>query len=332
MPPEPRPEQLRCWPSRRACYARRSSNPARSQAPVARSDTPRGPGPAQDPAHQQQPGREDGAGVRTLHVVEERGVHRPGAVVQGQEDDPAAGPDRRGLGGHLHSGDQQLAPAAAAQQLGGERDAQGAQQRQVVADDVLARVEAEDARARCGPVRSTLELGQSGGHQFAIPSRPPVRPMSRGSWISGACRLLAAWPPGPRAWSRGSVPPPSCASGPAIDPLAATRRSTRSARPRSATASSRSRVVSRPRVDRVERSGLMPYSASKAPASTSRSVTGCGDPGPAPEVGQRLVRLPGDDAVDLGLVDAADVGQRRPGCRSRSPRARRSELHHVLGT
>src|SRR5215213_5332164 len=80
-------------------------------------------------ADDQQPGAEDGGGVGTLGVLEERRVHRAGAVVEGEEDDPATGPDRRGLGGHLDPRDQQLGLAAPAEQVlaagGAERVEEG---------------------------------------------------------------------------------------------------------------------------------------------------------------------------------------------------------------
>ena len=76
-----------------------------------------GTGAAQLAAHQQQPGAEHGGGVGALHVLEERRVDRAGGVVEGEEDDPAPGADRRGLGGDLDPGDEQLAAAAAAQHV-----------------------------------------------------------------------------------------------------------------------------------------------------------------------------------------------------------------------
>ena len=65
----------------------------------------------------QQPGVEDGARVADLHVLEQRRVQRPGAVVEGHEHHPPAGPDRWRLGRDLHPGDQHLLLAAAAQQV-----------------------------------------------------------------------------------------------------------------------------------------------------------------------------------------------------------------------
>jgi hypothetical protein len=59
-----------------------------------------------------------GGGVGTLGVLEEGGVDRAAGVVEGDEHDPLAGPDRRRLGGDLHAGDEHLGLAAAATMSG----------------------------------------------------------------------------------------------------------------------------------------------------------------------------------------------------------------------
>ena len=104
-------------------------------------------GAAQVTAHDEQPGAEDGRGVGALGVLEERGVDRAGGVVEGQEDDPAARPDRWGLGGDLDPGDQQLGAAAARKQVLAAGDAELVEEAGVVVDDVAAHVEAEDLDA-----------------------------------------------------------------------------------------------------------------------------------------------------------------------------------------
>ena len=116
-------------------------------------------GTAQLAADDQQPGVEDRGGVGTLGVLEERRVDRPGGVVEGQEDDPAPGPDRRGLGGDLDPGDQQLGLAAPAQEVLAAGGAERVEELGVGVDDVPAGVEAEDLELGAHPLLG-VHLGQ----------------------------------------------------------------------------------------------------------------------------------------------------------------------------
>src|SRR3954451_14706076 len=61
-----------------------------------------------DTAYDKQPRVEQRRGVRILRVFEERRVDRTGRVVQSEEDDTPAGPDRRCLRGDLDAGDEDL--------------------------------------------------------------------------------------------------------------------------------------------------------------------------------------------------------------------------------
>ena len=118
-------------------------------------------GAAQLAADHQQPGVEDGGGVGALGVLEERRVDRPGGVVEGQEDDPAPGADRRGLGGDLDPGDQQLGLAAPGQQVAAAGHPELVEERGVGVDDVPAGVEAEDLELGPHPLLGR-HLGQPG--------------------------------------------------------------------------------------------------------------------------------------------------------------------------
>ena len=112
-------------------------------------------GAAQLAADHQQPGVEHGGGVGALGVLEERRVDRAGAVVEGQEHHPAPGPDRRGLGGDLDPGDQQLGPGCAGASRSWLRVAPSASRNVGVGvDDVPAGVEAEDLQLGAHPLRS----------------------------------------------------------------------------------------------------------------------------------------------------------------------------------
>ena len=123
-------------------------------------------GTAQLAADDQQPGAEHGGGVGALGVLEERRVDRAGAVVEGEEDDPATGPDRRGLGGDLDPGDQQLGLAAAAEQVLAAGGAELVEEGGVGVDDVAADVEAEDlelgAHAVLGVISGSPLTGLAG--------------------------------------------------------------------------------------------------------------------------------------------------------------------------
>ena len=111
-------------------------------------------------ADHQQPGAEHGGGVGTLGVLEERRVDRAGAVVEGQEHHAPPGPDRRGLGGDLDPGDQDLGPAALAEEVLAADRAEGFEELGVGVDDVPAGVEAEDLQLGAHPLLG-VHLGQS---------------------------------------------------------------------------------------------------------------------------------------------------------------------------
>lgn len=130
---------------------------------------------------------EDGRGIRPLDVLEEGEVDRAGRVVEGEEDDPAAGADRWGLGGDLDPGHEHLATTAAGQQVAGPGHPERVEHRGVEVDDVPARVEAEHLElgpdpfgaghlgqaARRGQARSVAEVeGELGGHGSCDGSRP----------------------------------------------------------------------------------------------------------------------------------------------------------------
>ena len=117
-------------------------------------------GTAQLAPDHQQPGAEHGGGVGALGVLEERRVDRAGAVVEGQEHHAAPGPDRRGLGGDLDPGDQDLGPAALGQQVAAADRTEGVEEVGVGVDDVAARVEAEDLQLGTHPLLGT-HLGQA---------------------------------------------------------------------------------------------------------------------------------------------------------------------------
>ena len=65
-----------------------------------------GAGAADPAADDQQPGGEEPGGAAVLDRLEERQVHEACRVVQGGEDDPLAGADRRRLRCHLGACDQ----------------------------------------------------------------------------------------------------------------------------------------------------------------------------------------------------------------------------------
>ena len=118
-----------------------------------RRQLPRAGGEHRDPArprapdraaHEEQPGVEDRRRVGPLHVLEEGRVDRPGRVVDGEEDDAAAGADRRGLGGDLDPGDEDLRPAAYREHVAAAGHAERVEHRRVEVHDVSARVEPED--------------------------------------------------------------------------------------------------------------------------------------------------------------------------------------------
>ncbi len=94
-------------------------------------------------------------------VVEERAVDQPGAVVQGEEDDPAAGADRRGLGGRLRAGDQHgLAVPCVAQRLRGGHP-QLPEELPAVVQQMAGGVHAEDAQFGVESLR-VVHVGQPG--------------------------------------------------------------------------------------------------------------------------------------------------------------------------
>ena len=117
------------------------------------------PGAPDHAADHQQPGVEDRGGVGPLDVLEERRVHRAGRVVEGQEDHPATGPDRRGLGGHLDPGDEHLGGAAGAEQVGGPGHPDRVEEPVVERHHVPARVQPEDLQLGADPL-GVVHLGQ----------------------------------------------------------------------------------------------------------------------------------------------------------------------------
>src|SRR4051812_21929088 len=110
-------------------------------------------------ADHEQPGVEDGGGVGALGVLEEGRVHWPRRVVEGQEDDPASGADRRGLGGDLDPGDQQLGLAPLGQEVVAADHPELVEEGRVGVDDVPAGVEAEDLELGLHPLLGR-QLGQ----------------------------------------------------------------------------------------------------------------------------------------------------------------------------
>jgi hypothetical protein len=123
-------------------------------------------------AHQQQPAVEDGVRAGRVGVLEEGEVDQAGAVLQGDEDDPLAARDRRGLGGGPHAGDQDLLPGAQFGQVGGVGRADLAQQPVVVLHQMPGDVDAEvpnSALSASRPVISGRPLGS------AVPQLHPYR-------------------------------------------------------------------------------------------------------------------------------------------------------------
>ena len=160
-------------------------------------------GTAELAADHQQPGVEDGGGVGTLGVLEERRVDRAGGVVEGQEDHPAPGPDRRGLGGDLDPGDQQLGLAAPAQEVLAAGGAERVEELGVGVDDVPAGVEAEDLELGAHPLLG-VHLGQPAGLALAGLVAEVEGELHRGDRVGrpGRLRLGGGLRPDPRRGQR----------------------------------------------------------------------------------------------------------------------------------
>ena len=109
-------------------------------------------------------------GVGALDVLEEGAVGRAGGVVEGEEDDPAPGAHRRGLGGDLDPGDQHLAAAAGGEQVADAGHPERVEQRGVEVDDVRGRVEPEHVELGADPLRAG-HLGQPGARGRAAAGR-----------------------------------------------------------------------------------------------------------------------------------------------------------------
>ncbi len=100
------------------------------------------------------------AGV--VRVVEEGEVDQAGTVVEGGEDDAAAGADRRGLGGRLGARDQHRLPVPRLAQPLGRHHAQLAQEGAVVVHQVARGVHGQHAQFGTELLRRG-EVGQPGG-------------------------------------------------------------------------------------------------------------------------------------------------------------------------
>ena len=165
---------------------------------------------------------------------------------------------RRGLGGDLDPGDEQLGLAAPAQQVARAGDAERLEHRGVEVDDVPARVEAEHLELGADPL-GVGHLRQPAGRDLArrvaeVEGELRRRGRRRAVATAGDLRLAPARPRRRRSARRdapGRRLPPR--SGPATAPRGADgARRAAARRPgvcrsRSATCSSRSRRVTRPR-------------------------------------------------------------------------------------
>ena len=247
-------------------------------------------------------------GVAGLRVLEERRVDRTGGVVEGQEDDPPAGPDRRGLGRHLDPGHQHLGPAAAA---AAGRGAGDAERRRGTARRSRGRAgwrRGRGSRARRAPARSAVISGSPLGIATVGSS-----PRSRASWTSEPTTgpgPATGGRPGPvrhpdrqarpalRGSGAGGAPPAALGGRPR--PLVEVEHLQQQVAP-----GHRSPALDRHRradaVERVEGAGQHQPLGDRA-----------GDPGAVPEVGERVVGPAADDAGQLAVVDALDVGEAEP--------------------
>ena len=234
-------------------------------------------GAAQLPAHKQKPGAEDGRGVGPLHIVEEGGIEWSGGIVEGEEDDAPAAAHRRGLHRGLHSRDEDLRLRAQPEEVttAHQRRPQHREcieHRRVEVDDVVADVEAED-----------LELG---AHPI---SRPKLRqPGDRRRGIAGEAlegELLDV------ALSTRATRSPAGEVGHLEQQVAAG----------DATTTAHAHALGRDRVEGVE-------GASEHEPLGDRLA----HRGAVPEVRERGVGAPLDDALHLGLAHALDVSERQP--------------------
>ena len=188
---------------------------------------------------------EDRCGVRTLGVLEERRVDRAGRVVEGQEDDPPAGPDRRGLGGHLDPGDEHLGLAAPARAAPGAGDPERVEHRVVEVEDVPAHVEAEHVELGPDPL-GPGHLRQPGATDLRGVAEVEGELHVRRAYDGRGLGLPAGERPHPGGVGRRDRSRPRTAR--AREPYGGRSRSTaRLHRSSSATWSSRSRRVTWPR-------------------------------------------------------------------------------------
>ena len=254
----------------------------------------------------------------------------PRRVVQGDEHDPLAGPDRRGLGGDLHPGDEHLGLAAAAHHVGGAGHPQRGQERLVEVDDVPGRVQPEHLELGPDPLgpghlRQPAGLDRPGGvaevegqlhrrgHHRARGLRlagregAHVRALHRGERLAagrgqrdlrlplgGRDRPASRRTPGPgaRAGTAGHRP------GPPVQ-LAHLQQQVATGQP--ARPAGRAGDHRPQRVERVEGAGEHQPLDHRA-----------GHPGPVPEVGQRAVGPAGHHPGHLRLGDALHLRERQP--------------------
>ena len=128
-------------------------------------------GPSQHAPHEEQPGMEDHSGIRPLDILKEGGVHRPGRIVEGEEDHPSTRAHRRGLGGDLDPGDPDFTAAAGTQDVPSAGHPEGAQQWLIEGRDMGRGIQAEDVELGAHPIRPA-ELWQPGPwHQLGAVSQ-----------------------------------------------------------------------------------------------------------------------------------------------------------------
>ena len=235
-------------------------------------------------------------------VLEVRGVGGPGGVVEREEDDPRAGPHGRGLGRDLDARHQHLAAAAALHQVARGGGAERAQQRDVGPDHALARVEPEHLQLGAQARPRSSRAGRRGPplgrvaevEVVGTAGRPPRRRPPAPATAAPPPRAHRGDDPHRDAARRGGVRRGSSSAVRAealLEGLGgglAAGGSAASGREPGASSSSASERDQRVEVGDLEqqvalvrwcrgRTGsvlLSPCSASSAPVSTSRSVTG----------------------------------------------------------
>jgi len=121
------------------------------------------PGSTNMTADHKQPGVEHRLGITLLDVFEECCIDRPGAVIQGQEDHPFTGSNRRCLSSDLHTGNQHLLLGATTQQILRSHDAKTLENLGIELHDMVTDIHAKNVQFSANTF-SIAEFGEPGWH------------------------------------------------------------------------------------------------------------------------------------------------------------------------